>query len=202
MTVRYCVFIVHVLVELTVGHNDRLLQSNNHNYCDSNGTGLEIHLGNMSQSYRFDYSWGAFNQSVCPFQKMPLTLYEATFVHIRVHKLTQDDSLKLFMSMMASIPATMAIVLINFDNSYRLSEKFLSEEQSSPVPVILVTNETGLELLKLLHENPRDVEATIHSQPPMIEPPHCKSFEVYVYTCVCSIKPHACCFVSREIFEV
>ena len=29
MTVRYCVFIVHVLVELTVGHTDRLLQSNN-----------------------------------------------------------------------------------------------------------------------------------------------------------------------------
>ena len=165
--------------------------SNNHNYCDSNGTGLEIHLGNMSQSYRFDYSWGSFNQSVHPFQKMPLTLYEATLVHIRLHKLTQDDSLKLFMSMMASIPTTMAIVLINFDNSYRLSEKFLSEEQSSPVPVILVTNETGLELLKLLHENPRDVEATIHSQPPMIkevEPPHCKSFEVfyvlYIHVCV------------------
>ena len=128
-------------------------------------TGLELHVGKKSQSYRFDYGWGTFNQSsMRQFQKMPLTLYETTYVHVRLHKLTREDSLKFFMSMMASIPATMAVVLINFDNSYRLSEKFVSEGENAAVPMVLVTNETGLQLVKLLEDNPRDVEVTIHSQ--------------------------------------
>ena len=127
--------------------------------------GLELHIGKKLQSYRFDYGWGTFNQSsVRQFQKMPLTLYETTYTHVRLHKLTREDSLKFFMSMMASIPATMAVVLINFDNSYRLSEKFVSEGENAAVPVVLVTNETGLQLMKLLEETPRDVEVTIHSQ--------------------------------------
>ena len=39
----------------------------------------------------------------------------------------------------------------------RLSEKYQSEEQSPPVPVLVVTRETGNELLRLLAENPREV---------------------------------------------
>jgi hypothetical protein len=127
--------------------------------------GLEVHIQKKLQSYRFDYGWGTFNQSsVRQFQKMPLTLYETTYTHVRLHKLTREDSLKFFMSMMASIPATMAVVLINFDNSYRLLEKFVSEGENAAVPMVLVTNETGLQLMKLLEETPRDVEVTIHSQ--------------------------------------
>ena len=140
---------------------------------------------------RFDYGWGSFNQSLRPIQKMPLTLYEATFPHIRLHKLTKDDSLQFFMSMMASIPATLGVVLINFDNSYQLSEKFLSNGESPIVPVILVTNETGSELLHFLHENPRDTEVTVHSedyQPPEPSPLPCK-FPIGEYLCYRQLVP-------------
>ena len=40
---------------------------------------------------------------------------------------------------------------------YRLAEKFQSEEQSPPVPVLVVTKDTGRELLRLVKENPRNV---------------------------------------------
>ena len=42
-------------------------------------------------------------------------------------------------------------------NVYRLAEKFQSEEQSPPVPVLVVTKDTGRELLRLVKENPRNV---------------------------------------------
>ena len=153
---------------------------------------------------RFDYGWGSYNQSLRPIQKMPLTLYEATFPHIRLHKLTKDDSLKFFMSMMDSIPATLAVVLINFDNSYQLSEKFLFNGETPPVPVILVTNETGSELLQFLRENPRDTEVTVHSedyQPPVIEEPSplpckCPRGE---YTCVTGNCYQATCTCHRRV---
>lgn len=139
------------------------------NACISLDTGLEIHVGANSGMSRFDYGWGAFNESLCPIHKVPLTLYEATFPHIRLHKLTKDDSLELFMFGIARVPLPLGVVLINFDNSYQLPEKFLSNGES-PVPVILVTNETGFQLLKFLQENPRDTEVTIHTedyQPPI-----------------------------------
>ena len=103
------------------------------------------------------------------------------------------------MSMMASVPVTLAIVLINFEDTYRLAEKFVSEEgegKMPSVPVILVTNETGSKLLQLLEEYPRDVEAVIHRRTPEASPsllPHNKEMilpspaagtHVQVYTCI------------------
>ena len=63
--------------------------------------------------------------------------------------------------MMASIPATMAVILINSEDSYRLSDKFHTEDQSPPVPMLVVTQETGRELLRLVQENPREVKIKI-----------------------------------------
>ena len=67
--------------------------------------------------------------------------------------------------MMASIPATMAVILINSENSYTLSSKFYSEEQTPPVPMLVVTKETGGKLLQLVEDNPRDMEAKIELAP-------------------------------------
>ena len=121
-----------------------------------------------SKSHSFDYCWCSFNQSPIPrFRNLPLTLHEATSPHYRVHRLAHEDSLKLFMATMASIPATLAVVLANLDNTYQLSEKFAPEEgETPPVPVVLVTNEVGSELVRILKENPRDVTAVIHSETP------------------------------------
>ena len=174
-----------------------------------NISGFEVYAG--GQSYSYDYGWAAFNKSSVrrPLQKMPLTLYEATFQHIRLHKLTHNDSLKFFMSMMASVPVTLAIVLINFEDTYRLAEKFVSEEgegKMPSVPVILVTNETGSKLLQLLEEYPRDVEAVIHRRTPEASPsllPHNKEMilpspaagiymYMYMYIHCLSARAHAC----------
>ena len=91
------------------------------------------------------------------------------------------------MSIMGSIPATLAVVLVNFDDTFRLSEKFVSGEgESPPVPVILVTNETGSQLARLLEENPRDVKAVVHtmsresaSPSPISDPRPCQCFKKF-----------------------
>ena len=126
--------------------------------------GLEVLVGD--RSYRFDYGWGGFNgSSPRQFKRERLTLHESTYPHFRLHRLTREESLKFFMSMTASAPATLAVVLVNLDDTYRLSERFLSDEgETPPVPVVLVTNETGSQLVRLLEESPRDVEAVIHAE--------------------------------------
>ena len=74
------------------------------------------------------------------------------------------------MATLSSIPAARAIILINTDNTVLLSAKKLNlgggggggtGEQSSPVPVLVVTRETGEELLKLAAEYPRGVEVKV-----------------------------------------
>ena len=101
------------------------------------------------------------------------------------------------MSIMESIPATLAVVLVNFDDTFRLSEKFVSGEgESPPVPVILVTNETGSRLARLLEENPRDVKAVVHTQsretasPSLISDPQpCECFKIYFFEHINFTKP-------------
>ena len=117
------------------------------------------------QCCSFDYNFGPFKQSLRHLNWTSLTSTEATYPHIRLHQLREEDSLSYFLSMMASIPATMAVILINSENSYTLSSKFYSEEQTPPVPMLVVTKETGGKLLQLVEDNPRDMEAKIELAP-------------------------------------
>ena len=50
---------------------------------------------------------------------------------------------------------------VPFSRGSRLLEKFQSEEQSPPVPVLVVAKETGMELLRLVGEHPRDVHVKV-----------------------------------------
>ena len=78
--------------------------------------------------------------------------------------MTGDDSLPAFMAMLASIPATLAVVLINTHSGYELSQKLTSgsdNEQGSPVPMLVVGMESGSEIVKFLREHERDVEAKV-----------------------------------------
>ena len=109
----------------------------------------------------FDYVAASFSTSLRSISWADLTTGETTYPHIRLHELNDEDSLSFFMSTMASVTATMAVVLINSENNFTLSQKIQSEEQSSPVPVLVVTKETGEELLKLSRENFREVEAMV-----------------------------------------
>ena len=124
--------------------------------------GLQVQLRDEAGPlFCFDFGWGAFKQSLRPVQQLPLTDSETTYQHVRLHELKEEDSLSYFLSMMASIPATMAVILINSEDSYRLSDKFHTEDQSPPVPMLVVTQETGRELLRLVRENPREVEVKV-----------------------------------------
>ena len=129
--------------------------------CD---TGLHLKVpGKDKDEYKsFDYTWGVFTQSARTINWTPLTSTEATYPHIRLHQLREDDSLSYFMANMASIPAATAMILINSDNSYRLPERLLSEQQTPPVPTLLVTKETGRELLQLIRDHPRTVETKVY----------------------------------------
>ena len=143
-------------------------------------SGLQIQVSNKKepQPLKFDFGWGAFSQSPRAIQWMPLTPTEATYQHIRLHELQEEDSLSDFLTTMASIPATMAVILINSEDSYRLSDKFHTEDQSPPVSMLVVTQETGRELLRLVRENPREVEVKVEisfrglSTPNMLSSPN------------------------------
>ena len=127
--------------------------------------GLRIQLANKKEprSLQFDFGWGAFNQPPRPIDWIPLTLKEATFQHIRLHRLEEDNNLSDFISAMDSIPATMAVILINSEDSYTLPARFYSEEQTPPVPMLVVTKETGEKLMQLVEYNPRAVEAKVET---------------------------------------
>ena len=125
------------------------------------GLKVRLKLSSSPLQYDFDYMSAPFSLSLRTVNWVDLTANEATYPHIRLHELKEDDSLSSFMSMLASIPATLAVVLINTQDSYDLSKKFNSEEQGSPVPMLVVTKEAGRELLRLVQENARAIEASV-----------------------------------------
>ena len=132
----------------------------------------------------FDFGWGTFKQSLRSVQRLPLTSTEATYPHVRLHQLREEDSLSYFLSMMASIPATIAVILINSEDSYALTSKFHSEEQTPPVPMLVVTKETGGKLMQIVDDNLRAVEVKI-SLPHSLSTPRSRSSLSGVCACVC-----------------
>ena len=93
-----------------------------------------------------------------------LTANEATFPHIRLHRLSRQDSLTMLLEEVKGIPATMAIVLINSEESYDLDEKFTTQERDVPVPVLLVKKKAGEELLRMVERYARNIEANIERE--------------------------------------
>ena len=126
-------------------------------------SGLQVQLSNKHslQPTCFDYRWARFNQTPRTIDWRPLALREVTFPHIRLHQMHDRDSLGDFLTVMDSIPATMAVILVNTDNSLQLAEKFVFEGQSSPIPVLVVSADTGRSILKLMEGNLRGVEARV-----------------------------------------
>ena len=146
----------------------------------------------------FDYVAAPFSVSLRSVSWADLTTSEATYPHIRLYELRpgDDESLAFFMSTMASVTATMAIVLVNSENDFTFSRKLHSEEQGPPVPVVMVTKETGTELLKLSRENFREVEAMVELSPdkkaqsissPSTPSSWAGTINVHVYTCTWEI---------------
>ena len=166
---------------------------------DIAGLKLKIESDSGSQLYDFDYMSAPFSLSLRFVNWVDISNKEATYPHVRLHELSQEDSLSFFMSTMASIPATMAIVLINTQSGYDLGKKFNLEEQGSPVPMLVVTKETGKELLRLVEENPRKVTVKVELSPnakpnssPALSSPSplgmCLSCDAHVlYTCTCTL---------------
>ena len=113
------------------------------------------------QSHAFQFSLGKLHQTPPNLDWIALTTSETTFPHVRLHELKEEDSLSYFMATLSSIPAARAMILVNHGRNYELSEKFHTEDQSPPVPMLVVTQETGRELLRLVQENPREVEVKV-----------------------------------------
>ena len=148
-----------------------------------------------SQLYEFDYMSAPFALSLRSVNWVDLTSGEATYPHIRLHELTEDDSLTFFMSMLASIPATLAVVLTNTHDGYDLSKKFSSsEEQGCPVPMLVVTRETGREIARLVQENVRAIEARVDLSPDAVKshpsPALSSPSPLGVCVCVCLCVVH------------
>jgi hypothetical protein len=70
--------------------------------------------------------------------------------HIRLHKLEKDSDLQVLMAMLDASPAA-ALLLINKKNSYDIDRSYFPPgEQVWPVPIMVVTAETGDKIRSLL----------------------------------------------------
>lgn len=126
--------------------------------------GLKLRIkSSPDQEFGFDYASVPFSLSLRLVNWVDISSAEATYPHVRLHQLSEEDSLSFFMSMLASIPATLALVLINTRSNYNLNPSLTSSdnEQGCPVPMVVVTKETGREISRLLLENVRDIEAKV-----------------------------------------
>ena len=134
-------------------------------HCLCPGLKLKIKSQSSGQKLEFDYVSAPFCSSLRSVDWTDLTTAEVTYNHIRLHQLKEEDSLGYFMTTMASVPAAQAIVLINWDNSYLLNKKTYPDGLVPPTSVLVVTKETGRELLRLVTENLRNVEAKFDLSP-------------------------------------
>ena len=169
-----------------------IINVNNIVLCCQSTVGLHVRVGLSGSEQCFEYGLGPFQQAVHSQDWTSLTSTEATYPHIRLHQLREEDSLSNFLSTMASIPATMAVILVNSEDSYTLSSKFHSEEQTPPVPMLVVTKETGKKILHLVEDHPRDVQIKIDQLfPEQVEIGGIVTAGVfkaqkYIYLCACT----------------
>ena len=155
-------------------------------------SGLKLRLSSSpSQEFSFDYVSAPFSLSLRSVQWVGLTANEVTYQHVRLHRLTPEDSLSFFISQLSSIPATMAVVLVNCGEGYELSERLcVSSEEGCPVPMVVVTRESGREMERLLDENEREVEVMVEvaagsksSGSPALSSPSPSG--IYIHVCMC-----------------
>ena len=139
-------------------------------------SGLKVRIKSKpdSTTREFDYAPAPFCSSLRPVTWVGLTTTETTYPHLRLHNIPSslssaelEDDLSFFFSTVASVTANLALVLINSENSFNLAGKLqsLSEDQIPPFPMVMVTKETGAELMRLLAQHSRDVEAMIQLPP-------------------------------------
>ena len=130
---------------------------------------VELWLKIKGQKMKSPYNcvWPAFCESHPDVNWASLTTHEVTYPHVRLYELSGEDSLSMFVSFLeqlASIPATMAIILINTDESYDLDAKFSTHHGETPLPVVVVKRKTGKALLEKVKQYPRNVEASIEGE--------------------------------------
>ena len=113
------------------------------------------------ERHSFQFTLGGLSQSLPSINWVSLTSSETTFPHVCIHELEEEDNLSYFSATLSSIPAARAMILVNPKSTYELSMKFRSSEESPPVPLFVVTRETGAELLRLVGEYPRAVEVRV-----------------------------------------
>ena len=156
-------------------------------YCACTGLKLRV-KSSPEKEFVFDYMSAPFSLSLRAVSWVDISCGEATYTHIRLHTLTGEDSLSFFMSMLSSIPSTLAVVLVNTHDGYELSQKLTSSdnEQGCPVPMVIVTKETGREIARLVEENAQDVEAMMEvvtaQSSPSLSSPGSRGTNVYTYT--------------------
>ena len=122
---------------------------------------VRVSEGGEYERHSFRFSLGGLPQSLPSIDWVSLTSSETTFPHVCIHKLEKEDNLSYFLATLSSIPAARAMILVNPKSTSELSMKFRSSEESPPVPLLVVTSETGAELLKLVEEHTLAVEVRV-----------------------------------------
>ena len=123
---------------------------------------VKVKEGEEYERHTFQFSLGDLSQTLPSINWVTLTSSETTFPHVCIYTLKDEDNLSSFLAKLSSIPAAKAMILVNPKSSYKLSMKFGTPSQKTlPIPVLVVTRETGSELLKLVEEHPQAVEMRV-----------------------------------------
>ena len=105
----------------------------------------------------FHCVWPSFAESRPHISWFSLASHEVTYPHIRLYELT-------FLEELSSVPANIAIILVNMEESYDLDAKFEPRKEDTPVPIVIVKKKTGKSLLQLIEQNVRKIEASIEGE--------------------------------------
>ena len=86
--------------------------------------GLQVRVSNKNSPQKprktsFDFVWAPFHQIPRAVAWQRLALHGTTFSHLRLHNLSDSDDLGDFLTLMSSIPSTLALVLVNTASHYR-----------------------------------------------------------------------------------
>ena len=108
----------------------------------------------VTSSHKFQFSLTSRQQPLPTLNWLPLTTSETTYPHVRLFPLEDENGLSFFLDTLASIPATQALLVVNSTSDYELPAKFYTRE-CPPLPLLIVTKETGRKVLQLMGGSPR-----------------------------------------------
>ena len=130
--------------------------------------GLVIEVEGDDKLLTCSYGWATINTLETPanIDWLPLSKLELDYPHIQCHLLHDQDDISVLTKHLGGNKNTVAVIVINTENSYQIDPKHFPDEVKSPIPVLVVTPETGQMLNEALDQLKKVVKAKVEVATP------------------------------------